>query len=78
MSTVAQEVPLLVAGDKLTRDEFLRGWEATPAVKFAELIGGIVYMPSPLSWEHSRDGERVACWFGVLRSLLRSGCDGRP
>lgn len=38
MSTVEQEVPPLVAGDKLTRDEFLRRWDAMPKVKFAEAI----------------------------------------
>jgi hypothetical protein len=43
MSTVEQEVLPLVAGDRLTRDDFLRRWEAMPNVKFAELIGGIVY-----------------------------------
>ena len=62
MSTVEQEVPLLVAGDKLTRDEFLRRWEAMPKVKFAELIGGIVYMPSPLSRNHGVADCRVGWW----------------
>ena len=33
MSTVEQEIPMLVAGDRLTRDEFLRRWEAMPNVK---------------------------------------------
>jgi Uma2 family endonuclease len=49
MATVASSVPPLVAGDKLTRDEFLRRFEADPSLTRAELIGGIVYMPSPLS-----------------------------
>lgn len=41
----------LVAGDHLTRDEFERRYHAMPHVKKAELIEGIVYMPSPVSLE---------------------------
>jgi len=32
--------PPLRDGDRLTREEFLRRWEAMPDVKRAELIGG--------------------------------------
>ena len=35
-----QSVPPLNPGDKLTRPEFLRIWEAHPEIKNAELIGG--------------------------------------
>jgi len=60
MATV--EVPPLDTGDKLTREEFLRRWEAHPEIKNAELIGGIVYMASPVSVEHGdMDGE-VGGW----------------
>jgi Uma2 family endonuclease len=52
MATVEQTVPPLAPGDKLTRAEFLRRWELHPEIKRAELIGGIVYMPSPQSVEH--------------------------
>jgi Uma2 family endonuclease len=63
MATVIEEsVPPLSAGDKLTRAEFLRRWEADPEIKKAELIGGMVYMPSPVSIEHGdMDGE-VGGW----------------
>jgi Uma2 family endonuclease len=43
------EVPPLVAGDRLTREEFLRRYEAMPHVQKAELVEGVVYMPSPVS-----------------------------
>ena len=33
-------------GDRLTRHEFFRRWEAMPRLKQAELIEGIVYMPA--------------------------------
>jgi hypothetical protein len=52
MATAEQQTMPLVAGDKLTCAEFLKRWEASPAIKRTELIGGIVYMPSPLSIDH--------------------------
>ena len=45
--------PLLFeSGDRLSRDEFLERWERTPALKKAELIDGVVYLPSPVSLTH--------------------------
>jgi hypothetical protein len=64
VAIVEQEIKPLAAGDHLTRAEFLRRWEADPDIKFAELIGGIVYMPSPLSIEHSEADLLVAHWLG--------------
>ena len=74
MSTVEQEVPPLVEGDRLTRDEFLRRWEAMPELKFAELIGGVVYMPSPLSWDHAVADSRVDVWLGYYAAFT-PGCE---
>lgn len=62
MSTVAQDLEPLIVGDKLTREEFIHRWEAMPQLKNAELIGGIVYMPSPLSADHSESDTRVIQW----------------
>ncbi len=39
-------LPPLENGDRLTRDEFERRWEAMPHVTKAELIEGVVYMPA--------------------------------
>lgn len=61
-SLVKQQIPPLAFGDKLTREEFLRRWELHPEIKFAELIGGIVYMPSPLSVAHGDMGSMVGTW----------------
>ena len=42
-------------GDRLARPEFERRYHAMPHVNKAELIEGIVYMPSPVSHEqHGR------------------------
>jgi hypothetical protein len=59
--------PELVAGDKLTRAEFLRRWEAHPEIKNAELIGGVVYMPSPLSLEHADMDGDVGGWLWTYK-----------
>lgn len=40
--------PPFQAGDRLTRFEFERRYNAHPEVKKAELIEGVVYMPSPV------------------------------
>jgi Uma2 family endonuclease len=39
-------------GDVLSREEFLRRWEAMPQLKKAELIRKVVYLPSPVSSDH--------------------------
>jgi Uma2 family endonuclease len=74
MATVEQSIPLLVAGDNLPRDEFLRRWEATPQVRRAELIGGVVYVPSPLSWPHGTMDNHVGTWLGVYAAST-PGCE---
>ncbi len=51
-------VPLLMNGDRLSQSEFHRRYEAYPDDTKFELIGGIVYMTSPLRRRHSLyDGE---------------------
>jgi Uma2 family endonuclease len=69
-SLVAIEfVPELVAGDRLTRDEFERRYMAMPHVKKAELIEGRVYMPSPVSQKHhSRPQANTVTWLGFYCS----------
>ena len=41
------QIPPLEAGEQLTRDEFERRYDATPGIRKAELIEGIVHMPPP-------------------------------
>jgi Uma2 family endonuclease len=76
MATVEQNAPPLAAGDKLTRDEFLLRWELNPEIKRAELIGGTVFMPSPLSFEHAETDSPVSGIFWLYSALTpgtRSG-----
>jgi Uma2 family endonuclease len=74
MSAVPQTVEPLVAGDKLSREEFLCRWEAMPHIKRAELIGGVVYMPSPLSRNHGVVDKRAGTWLGVYEAFT-PGCE---
>ena len=60
----AEVIPKLEPGDCLTRDEFERRYEAMPECKKAELIEGIVYMPSPVRF--TRHGEPHSELMGVL------------
>src|SRR3954451_11326174 len=58
------EVLPLEPGDRLTRDEFERRYDAMSGVKKAELIEGVVYMPSPV--RHRRHGRPHAQIMGWL------------
>ncbi len=58
------DIPLLQSGDHLTRAEFERRYAALPHLKKAELIEGVVYVPSPVSFAHSRHHSSVITWLG--------------
>jgi hypothetical protein len=62
--------PLLWANDRMSLDEFLARWEQMPDLKFAELIDGVVYMPSPVSREHMLLDSRLQslCGFYCLKT----------
>ncbi len=59
------EIPLLENGDRLSREEFERRYHAMPHLKKAELIGGRVYMPSPVKRTHSKNHADMITWLGV-------------
>lgn len=54
-------------GARLSRVEFERRYEAMPRVKNAELIEGVVYMPSPIRNSHSEAHGDVMIWLGAYR-----------
>lgn len=59
-------LPILENGDRLTRHEFERRYHAMPDVKKAELIEGIVYMPSPLRYRsHGQPHGFIMGWLAV-------------
>lgn len=74
-------IPPLENGDHLTRAEFERRYDATPGLKKAELIEGVVYMPPPpVSHEyHSRPHTEMLGWLMFYRACtphLESGDNG--
>ena len=64
----APSVPLLENGDHLTRDEFERRYAAMPHIKKAELIEGVVYMPSPVrAGSHGDPHADLITFYGTYR-----------
>jgi Uma2 family endonuclease len=58
-------IPPLENGDRLTRVEFERRYDAMPELKKAELVEGEVYMPSPVRHgRHSHPHTRLVTWLG--------------
>jgi len=57
--------PPLQNGDRLTCPEFERRYAAMPHVKKAELIEGVVHMPTPVSNRHSAAHGQVMTWLGT-------------
>ena len=63
--TVAKPPPL-ESGDRLTRIEFERRYQEMPHIKKAELIEGVVYMPSPIRFEkHAEPHAQIIIWLGA-------------
>lgn len=61
-------MPPLRHGDHLTAEEFWRRYEAMPQVNKAELIEGIVYMPSPVSYDEHGSQQFTLIWLlGIYR-----------
>lgn len=58
-------LPSLENGDRLTRKEFERRYQATTTIKKAELIEGVVYVALPLRFEPH---ALVVTWLGVYRA----------
>ncbi len=56
-------IPPLQNGDRLTRSEFERRYAAMPHLKKAELIEGVVYMPSPIRHKsHGKPHGQIVGW----------------
>ncbi len=94
-STISQELqrttfPPLENADRLTRPEFERRYAAMPGTVKAELIDGVVYVPSPTRHKrHGRQHARLIWFFGAYivatpgtdvgdNSSLRMDLDNEP
>ena len=61
--------PPLRNGDRLTRDEFERRYQAMPHLKKAELIEGVVYLGGPVRQrEHGRPHAHLVGWLGTYEA----------
>ncbi|MBI5761325.1 MAG: Uma2 family endonuclease [Planctomycetales bacterium] len=59
------DTPPLEAGDRLSRAEFERRYDAMPGLNKAELIEGEVHMPSPVGWtRHAMPHQHLSWWLG--------------
>jgi Uma2 family endonuclease len=59
----ADLIPPLEPGDRLARAEFERRYQAMPDLKKAELLDGVVHMPSPVRFDHhARPHALLAGW----------------
>jgi Uma2 family endonuclease len=61
-------IPPLRNGDHLSQPEFHRRYEATPPGFKAELIGGIVFVASPLHRPHSSGHQGMSTLLGVYQA----------
>lgn len=63
-------VPPLENGDRLTREEFERRYEAMPETTKAELIEGVVHMPSPVRARlHGNPHARLMGWLAYYEAF---------
>src|SRR5437588_6474766 len=81
--------PFLENGTHMGASEFLRLYEASPEIKKAELVNGIVYMASPVRAIHGELDSLVQTWLGsyaiaapgvksAINTTVRLGPDDVP
>ncbi len=61
-------VPPFQSGDEMDQPTFHALYETAPSGFRAELVGGIVYMPSPVSRPHAAPHGILSTWLGVYCS----------
>ncbi len=65
--TPSVKLPPLNSGDRLSRAEFERRYQAHPEIK-AELIEGVVYVSSPIRIEHGEPHFNIIVWLGTYQA----------
>src|SRR5438874_10993555 len=66
-SPVADPSRTLVEGQRLDQPTFHALYEAMPPGTRAELIGGVVYMPSPVGYSHGDAQVTAITWLSYYR-----------
>ncbi len=76
MNSTSIETRELQTGERMTRDEFIARWELQPELRWAELIGGTVYLKQfPVSEDHGGSYFPLTTWLGHYVSET-PGCKG--
>jgi len=57
-------------GDRMSLQEFFSVWEQIPNLKRAELIDGVVHLPSPVSYPHAAYQGLLAFWLGAYAAAV--------
>lgn len=75
MSTIdraePRTLPPLAAGQRLDQKTFHDRYEAMPPGTWAELVGGTVYMPSPLRNDHGENDQSLSYWLVHYKRYTR-------
>src|SRR4030081_177762 len=72
-----ETTPPLRHGDRLSRAEFERRYNAMPHLKKAELIEGVVFMPSPVRFQrHSNPHFNLVGWLWQYMAPTPGGVGG--
>jgi Uma2 family endonuclease len=67
MSGTTESPPMLESGDRLSREEFHRRYCARPDIRKAELIQGVVYVPSPVRALHAEPHGSMIGWIHAYK-----------
>lgn len=67
MTGIIPKILPLENGDRITRAEFERRYDAMPHLKKAELIERIVYIGSPVLASHGRSHAAIVGWLGTYK-----------
>ncbi|MBR8832434.1 MAG: hypothetical protein N5P05_003676 [Chroococcopsis gigantea SAG 12.99] len=71
IAKIASGIPLLENGDRLHRVEFERRYEASPHIRKAELIEGIVYVASPVRFTvHAEPHSNLIGWLWTYKTAM--------
>jgi hypothetical protein len=74
-------LPPLVPGERLDQPTFHERYEAMPPATRAELVGGIVYMPSPMRADHGDWSRPASGWLYLYQCFtpgIKGGATARP
>jgi Uma2 family endonuclease len=70
MEEPKEQVRTLEPADRLTAADFMRRYEASPQIRKAELIEGVVYIPSPARYrQHGHPESQIHTWLGTYAAF---------